>query len=570
MKKVGRNDPCPCGSNKKYKQCCLPHEEFLSGGARSGNKALPAAQAFQIALEHHKAGRLLQAESIYRKILQKEPNHPDTLHALGMIAFQVGRSEEAVDLIGRAIQAYPSDPHYHSNLAIALQHQGKLEEAVASYQKALGLKPDFAEVYGNLGKAYRDQGKLKEAEESSRKALTLRPDLAEALINLGNALLDQGQLDEAVASYRKALLLNPDYAEAHYNLGNALLEQGKMDEAVASYRQALSLKPDLIQAHLSLGNVLRDQGELDEALASYKQALSLNPFLPQAYINLGNALQDQGKPDEAVVSYRQALSFDPDSAQAHLNLGNAFREGGRIDEAIASYQKVIQIDPGNIIATHILTALSGGDSACSPGKYVEVLFDHMADRFDKHLLHNLKYNVPEELVRMIRGFSKPPVEKWDVLDLGCGTGLVGVAIAPYARRLTGVDLSPRMLAKARDRDIYHRLERSDLVSMMQGEGEEGYDVVIATDVFIYIGDLDNVMGQARRLLRRNGIFGFSLENLDLSLDYKLMPTTRYAHSPAYIEKLAVQYGFHIHRMVPTQIRLENDGPVQGWLVLLGG
>ncbi len=530
---------------------------------------LPIAQALQTALEHHKAGRLLQAESIYQKILQKEPNHSDALHALGMIAFQVGKGEEAVALIGKAIQGNPSDPHYHSNLGIALQNQERLEEAVASYRNALALNPDFAEVYGNLGKAYRDQGKLKEAEVSSRKALSLNPDLWEAHLNLGNVLLDQGQLDETIASYRKVLSLKPGYAEAHYNLGNALLAQGRLDEAIACYQQALSLKPDLIQAYLNLGNALRDQDRIDEAIASYRKALSLNPYLPQVHINLGNAFLDQGKKDEAVAFYRRALWLNPDSAQAHLNLGNALREIGRMGEAKTCYQQVLRVDPGNIIAAHILTALEGGDSECSPGKYVEVLFDDMANKFDRHLLHNLKYKVPEELVRMIRDFSKPSPEKWDVLDLGCGTGLVGVAIAPYARRLVGVDLSPRMLAKARERGLYHRLERTDVMSMMRGEKRESYDTIIAADVFIYIGDLDNVMGEAKRLLHHNGLFGFSLENLDLKSDYKLMPTTRYAHSPAYIEKLAGKYGFHIHRMVPTNIRLENDGPVRGWLVLLG-
>jgi predicted TPR repeat methyltransferase len=570
MEKTGRNDPCPCGSNRKYKQCCMYRTEARTAGERSGAmEAFTVSRAFQAALEHHRAGRLPQAESSYRQILRINPTHPDALHLLGMIAYQTERSDVAVDLIKRAINANPSNPFFYSDLGNILQNRGNLEEAIASYRKALSFKTDLAEVYSNLGKALQDQGKLDEAVASYRKALSFKPDLVEALSNLGNVLLDQGNREEAIASYRTVLAFKPDYAEAHYNLGNVLRDQGQVDEALASYRTALSFKTDLIPAHINLGNALRDRGKLDEAVASYRKALALNPHVTQAHINLANSFLDQGKLDGAVASYRAALSIDPDSTQAHIGMGNALREAGKLEEAIACYRRVIGIDPDNRIATHLLTALLGGDSESPPGEYVEILFDNIAHTFDTHLLDNLKYNVPEDLVAMIRDYSDPSPAKWDILDLGCGTGLVGVAIASYARRLVGVDLSSRMLAKARERGLYHRLERSDLVSMMQGEPAGSYDVVTAADVFIYVGDIDNTVREVKRLLRSGGLFGFSLENLDVPSDYKLMPTTRYAHSSAYINKLAVKYGFHIHRMAPKKIRLENDCPVDGRLVLLG-
>jgi predicted O-linked N-acetylglucosamine transferase (SPINDLY family) len=199
--------------------------------------------ALQAGLEHHQAGRLPQAETIYQRILKVAPNHPDALHLSGLIASQTGDSGTAVDLINKAISANPYDPFFYNNLGNALKAQGKLDEAVENYRKALSLKPDYFEAHYNLGIALQAQYKLDEAIASYRKAISLNPDSALAHNNLGNALQSGGKLDEAVESYRKALSLDPDYAEARYNLGNALQSQGRLDEVVACYELAQSLEP---------------------------------------------------------------------------------------------------------------------------------------------------------------------------------------------------------------------------------------------------------------------------------------------------------------------------------------
>ena len=246
MKKIGRNDPCPCGSGKRYKQCCGSLEEVQAATTHSVDTSIP--KAIQAALEHHQAGRLPQAEALYRQILQVAPNHPDALHLLGVIARQDGKNEIAVELITKAISVNPSSSMY-CNLGAALRDQGKLDTAVESYHKALSIKPDFAEAHYNLGIALQQQGKLDAAIESYHKAVSIKPDFAEAYSNLGLALKDQGKLDAAVESYHKALAIKPDFAEAHSDLGIALQEQGKLDAAVESYHKALSIKPDYAEAH---------------------------------------------------------------------------------------------------------------------------------------------------------------------------------------------------------------------------------------------------------------------------------------------------------------------------------
>jgi len=227
--------------------------------------------AFVLAVQHHNAGDLTEAENIYQQILQTDPNHPDALHLLGVIAHQMDKNDRAADLITKALIIKPDFAEAHSNLGAVLKELGQLDEAVKSYHKALSIKPNYAEAYSNLSVALQEMGQLEEAIVSSHKALAIRPDYARANYNLGNALKDLGQLDEAVTRYLKVLAIKPDYPEAHNNLGAALAELGRLDEAVANFRKALAIKPDFVEVHSNLGDVLKNLGKFQEAVAHYQK-----------------------------------------------------------------------------------------------------------------------------------------------------------------------------------------------------------------------------------------------------------------------------------------------------------
>lgn len=233
-------------------------------------------------LEHHRAGRLREAERIYREILTADPRHADSLHLLGMIAYEAGELETAADLIRKAISINKRGTSYFANLGNVLYAQGKLDEAKALYKHALLLKPDLAEVHVNLGNVLQAQGDLDESVKCYERALALKPDNAATHNNMGNARQTLGLIEEAIACYERALCLNPEYAEAYYNLGNACREMDKLDESVASYRKALIIKPGYAEAHYNLGNVLRAQGKVDEALMQYERALGIRPDYAQA------------------------------------------------------------------------------------------------------------------------------------------------------------------------------------------------------------------------------------------------------------------------------------------------
>jgi Tfp pilus assembly protein PilF len=203
------------------------------------------------ALRHHQAGRLAQAERIYRQILAIDFQHADSLHLLGMIELQAGRHEAAGEMIRQAIAIDDRQAAYHSNLGTVLQGQGKLDEATARYRQALALQPELAEVYSNLGNILQAQGKVDEAVACQERALALKPDLAEAHFNLGNILQDQDKLDEAAACYERAVAHKPGYAVAHHSLGRTLRHLGNVDQALVEYRRALAVQPDYAQARLS-------------------------------------------------------------------------------------------------------------------------------------------------------------------------------------------------------------------------------------------------------------------------------------------------------------------------------
>lgn len=529
---------------------------------------------FAQAVRHHQAGRLAEAERLYRQILLLDARHADSLHLLGVVAYQKGKLDEAVVCYEQALTIKPGFTKALYNLGCALQAQGKPIEAIARYEQVLAIKPNHADALSNLGIALHEQGRLDEAVTRYEQALAIRPDYAEALSNLGCALQAQGKTIEAIARYEQALAVRPGYAKALSNLGVALQAQGRLDEAIARHEQALAVRPNYAEALSNLGNALQAQGKTDDAVARYEEALAINPDYAEALYNLGCALQDQGKLDEAVARYEQALAIKPNYAEALYNLGCVLQTQGKPDEAARRYRQTIKLDPKNKSAAHLLASLTAGTTERAPSQYVEKLFDDYAHKFDEHLVHDLKYKTPAELISLLKQAVDFSASEWDVLDLGCGTGLAGQEISPYARRLVGVDLSGKMLEIAHSRNVYHRLEHSDLLLMMQGEGSSSYDVVIAADVFVYLGVLDDIVAEVKRLLRPGGFFIFTVEALEaLSGDlidlenkpgYKLNQSGRYAHSANYLEKLSSANDFSSLSLISIPVRFEKGVPVTAW------
>jgi len=311
---------------------------------------MTVSEAIESALQHHRAGRLAEAESIYRQVLSVCPDEQNCLHLLGVIAYSRGQRDDAARLISRAIAVNPEGADFHNNLALVWIAQGKYEEAAAACRRALELKPDSPEMYNNLGNALRLQGRLEEAIVTYRTALRYRPEFADVHNNLGVALKNFGSLEEAIAAFRMALQFNPDLAETYVNMGTALKELGKTDEAVAAYQSALQLKPDLAEAHNNLGMVLAERGQLDAAIAKYRLALQLRPDYADACNNLGLAFRGQGLSAAAVDAFRKAIQLNPDYLEAHSNLGVALKDQWQLDASVAAFETALRVKPDSAAA----------------------------------------------------------------------------------------------------------------------------------------------------------------------------------------------------------------------------
>jgi len=338
--KLGRNDPCACGSGKKFKKCCA--QQDVVGSASPARRA-PAAPDLGPLLAMFKSGRYADLEAATAELLERHPDTGALWKLAGASLWMQGK--DALHAMTRAAQLLPEDAEAHGNLGNVLRAHRRLDEAEASHRRAIAVKSDYAEAYNNLGSVLRDLGRVDEAVANYRRALAIKPDFAMAHDNLGLALQSLGRFDQALSSHRRALVMNPDFAAAHAHLGDALRGLGRLEEAVASYGRALVMKPLFAEAHGHLGNALLTLGRLDEAAASCRRALEINPADAEAQIDLGNALLRLGRPEEAAASYRRALEIQPHNADAHNNLGTVQRDLGMLEEALASFRQALAHQP---------------------------------------------------------------------------------------------------------------------------------------------------------------------------------------------------------------------------------
>ena len=391
------------------------------------------------------------------------------------------------------------------------------------------------------------------------------PQDAEASNNLGVTLKELGRLDQAEASYMQAIVLKPDYAEAFNNLGVTLQELGRLDEAEASYMQAIVLKPDYLEAHYNLGITLQELGRLDEAEVNYIQTIALKPGYPEAHNNLGITLTELGKLNEAEASLRQAIALKSNYAEAYSNLGNTLQELGRLDEAEESYARAIALKPDFGEAKHVLAALTGETTATAPRDYVERLFDNYAAKFENSLIDNLEYKIPKVIAEIIIKDSKIDL-LGSIMDLGCGTGLFGVEINQFCKHLEGIDLSQKMLDKAKEKDVYHKLIKHDIVDYLSN-AILNFDYFISTDVFIYIGDLSDVFRLIKSRNKTGGKLAFSTEDYDGD-GFFLEQSGRYSHSKKYIESLCKRFGYELRHFETQALRKDKNQYIIGSLYLL--
>ncbi|MEM0924939.1 MAG: tetratricopeptide repeat protein [Planctomycetota bacterium] len=416
----------------------------------------------------------------------------------------------------------------------------------------------------NALRAHRE-GRFSVAKELYHQVLETSPRHVDALHYLGVLMHSMGKADESIRLIQRALFLDPNYIAARINCGNVLKESKRYAEAEQQFRKALALDPRNGDASNNLGVVLKAQHRIEPAIRAFEQATKHSPENADAYQNLGNALKKAGRVEEALTAFRRAVELDPHQSDAHLNLGRALYRFGRVDEASIVYEKWLQIDPDNSIASHMLAACRGEGvpDRCSDD-FVRRSFDAFADSFDE-VLGRLDYRAPELVARAVDVALPEPSARWHVLDAGCGTGLCGARLRPHAAELIGIDLSAKMLAQASKPGTYDLLEEVELTQYMLANAGE-FDLIIATDTFVYFGDLTDVFLAAYGALNGDGVFVFTVEENHEGQTYRLQPHGRYCHSRSLIEESLVRSGFRLQSLEHEVLRMEAEQPVDGLVV----
>jgi protein O-GlcNAc transferase len=293
----------------------------------------------------HHAGRIAQAEPLYREVLRRSPRHFDALHSLGMLALQAGHPQAAADLIGQAIAVDPQDAGAHANLGYALHVLGRHEQALQGLDRALALQPDSLQALNNRGNTLSVLARHDEAIASFDRALALRPDYVEAAYNRGNALHAAARLADALAAYDAVIATRPDLAQAHNNRARVLQDLGRHDEALAGYDRAAVLAPQYLNAIVGRGTARLALKQPAAALADFDAALRIDPQYAGAHEGRGNALFALRRADDAVTAFTRCLAIDGTRLDARIQRGNASYELRRYEDAIADFDAVLQVTP---------------------------------------------------------------------------------------------------------------------------------------------------------------------------------------------------------------------------------
>jgi len=481
----------------------------------------------------HSKNDVAGALAIYRTLLESVPDDSDLLHLIGLAEFQSGRVNEAHGFLRRALE----------------------------------LAPDREAFWNHYGLVLAQSGQAKEAEAAFRKAIELNDQFAPPLSNLADLLVSAGKRTDAIELYRQALKRNPESVEALCNLGNALHGENDLAEAEQCFRRVIELAPNLADGPFNLGNVLLDlDGYQASAIEAYQKAVELQPGHVAAWTNLGMACRRAKRFDEARQAYDRAITLEPDNAAHYRGLGNVFIDDGREADALDPYRKAVELDPDNGFGKHILASLEGKTPVTAPESYVTELFDQFSGKFEKTLFEELGYNIPQVIKEKLVSLQGPEFKLGRVLDLGCGTGMVGESLRKHAEKIDGIDLSPKMIEKTSAKDIYAQLWVGNITEV-PSDGER-YDLIVAADVFIYVGDLQAAFALVCQRATPGGLFAFSTELNDNDEPFFLRPTGRYAHSHEYIEQLATSLKLETLVSQELPLRKEADNWLTGELWIL--
>ena len=339
-------------------------------------------------------------------------------------------------------------------------------------------------------------GHWQKAKELAEVVLGIDPNHPGALWISGTVAFEIGEFENAAARFEILSSLDSGNAEVWLWLGNVRRELGRLEESAVAYRRAVECDRGLARAHGNLGVVMNELGRHEEAVSCHGHAIALDGRSPRDHFNLAVAHYDAGDLRAAADGYRAAIAVDGKFTPAHHGLGGVLRELGEREGAIASYRDALEVEPDHAASRHMLASLTGVAPPVPPMDYVSELFDNFAPKFDDHMINRLAYATPQLCRAMVDGLRGGREKFANAIDLGCGTGLAGERFRDITGFLCGVDVSDRMIVKAREKQIYDHTEVAEICGFLETTARK-YDLFIAADVVVYFGGLQRILDNRR-------------------------------------------------------------------------
>ncbi|MDW7773815.1 MAG: tetratricopeptide repeat protein [Desulfobulbaceae bacterium] len=375
----------------------------------------------------------------------------------------------------------------------------------------------------------------------------------------------QGRPKDAISLYSVVAGHVPDAAEVHYNLGLAYFEAKQFDHAVNAYSRAAELCPGDEDIFYNLGLAYKKNNRFAQAEEAYLKALALAPADTDIHYNLGCCYRDAGEIEHACRVFSSLAEAVPDHLPSLNNLAYLLHLEGEYEQARNVYSRIVELDPDHASARYMHSVLIGSPVDVPPQEYIRSLFDHYSETFEENLTKDLEYKLYLDLRAQFDSIRNRKRIFSHGLDLGCGTGLAGEAFRTACVKLSGVDLSAKMLEQAKAKQIYNALHLDDIAGFLN-KAETVYDLFIAADVLIYRGELHSFFAAAAGRSTPDALFCLSTEKSEND-DWKLRTTGRYAHHPEYVEKTAAENGWTKLLAVNINSRWERDSWIKGNLFI---
>jgi len=402
-------------------------------------------------------------------------------------------------------------------------------------------------------------------------------DLPEIRILYGEAMMRAGDKENALIQFKHLYNTDSNNKKALFLIAQCYYELQNYSEAEKYYLELLQNEKSNINVINNLGRVYEEAGQIKKAIDYFQQAISINNKVAIVHVNLGKNLLKAGHLDKAKETFEIALQLEPENPEIFFNIGKIYNETENSTKAKEYFSRALELDiekylekPDEFILAvkYFLSNLENPEFFNEDKQaFVADLFDGYADKFDKHLVDGLNYRIPELINELIIA----NIKKHDnnTLDLGCGTGLCGKYLKKVSKKLTGVDLSAKMIEKAKLLNLYDELITGEITEVIENLNET-FDLIIAADVFVYIGSLSDIFTASSKNLAQGGYFIFSCERFpeELNGEFRLYDSGRYKHSTEYIEQLSSANGFELISHEYCAVRKEHGQDAKGYVTTL--